>query len=94
MSSFCLCYISLSYFGVYLLKNGADRHHNPARLTIASNHLWGSLRQWRDFTMIGVCSFYPFGVVIWQDVSNMSCKAGFAFYALQIYTKILNYRNF
>ena len=74
MSSFCLCYISLSYFGVYLLKNGADRHHNPARLTTASNHLRGSLRQWRDFTMIGVCSFYPFGVVIWQDVSNMSCK--------------------
>lgn len=28
------------------------------------------------------------------DVSNMSCKAGFAFYALQRYTKILNYRNF
>jgi len=28
------------------------------------------------FTMIGVCSFYPFGVVIWQDVSNMSCKDG------------------
>jgi len=26
--------------------------------------------------MIGVCSFYPFGVVIWQDVSNMSCKDG------------------
>lgn len=24
--------------------------------------------------MIGVCSVYPFGVVIWQDVSNMSCK--------------------
>jgi hypothetical protein len=20
--------------------------------------------------------FYPFGVVIWQDVSNMSCKGG------------------
>ena len=40
-SSFCLCYISLSYFRVYLLKNGADRHHNPARLTTASNHLRG-----------------------------------------------------
>jgi hypothetical protein len=26
--------------------------------------------------MIGVCSVYPFGVVIWQDVSNMSCKDG------------------
>lgn len=75
MSSFCLCYISLSYFGVYLLKNGADRHHNPAKLTTASNHLWGSLCQWRDFTMIGVCSFYPFGVVIWQDVSNMSLQS-------------------
>ena len=75
-------------------EKSADRHHNPARLTTASNHLRGSLRLWRDFTMIGVCSFYPFGVVIWQDVSNMSCKAGFAFYALQIYTKILNYRNF
>lgn len=24
--------------------------------------------------MIGVCSVYPFGVVIWQYVSNMSCK--------------------
>ena len=58
-----------------MLKNGADRHHNPARLTTASNHLWGSLRLWRDFTMIGVCSFYPFGVVIWQDVSNMSLQS-------------------
>lgn len=29
---------------------------------------------WRDFTMIGVCSLYPFGVVIWQDVSNMPSK--------------------
>ena len=55
-------------------EKSADRHHNPARLTTASNHLRGSLRLWRDFTMIGVCSFYPFGVVIWQDVSNMSCK--------------------
>ena len=26
------------------------------------------------FTMIGICSVYPFGVVIWQDVGNMSCK--------------------
>jgi len=26
--------------------------------------------------MIGVSSVYPFGVVIWQDVSNMSCKDG------------------
>jgi hypothetical protein len=25
--------------------------------------------------MIGVCSFYPFGVVIWQDVSNMSLQS-------------------
>ena len=57
-------------------EKSADRHHNPARLTTASNHLWGSLRLWRDFTMIGVCSVYPFGVVIWQDVSNMSCKDG------------------
>ena len=57
-------------------EKSADRHHNPARLTTASNHLRGSLRLWRDFTMIGVCSFYPFGVVIWQDVSNMSCKDG------------------
>ena len=55
-------------------EKSADCHHNPARLTTASNHLRGSLRLWRDFTMIGVCSFYPFGVVIWQDVSNMSCK--------------------
>ena len=55
-------------------EKSADRHHNPARLTTASNHLRGSLRLWRDFTMIGVCSFYPFGVVIWQDVSKMSCK--------------------
>ena len=55
-------------------EKSADRHHNPARLTTASNRLRGSLRLWRDFTMIGVCSFYPFGVVIWQDVSNMSCK--------------------
>ena len=31
----------------------------------------------RDFTMIGVCSFYPFGVVIWQDVSNMSLQSRF-----------------
>ncbi len=56
-------------------EKSADRHHNPARLTTASNHLRGSLRLWRDFTMIGVCSFYPFGVVIWQDVSNMSCNS-------------------
>lgn len=56
-------------------KDGADRHHNPARLTTASNHLRGSLRLWRDFTMIGACSFYPFGVVIWQDVSNMSLQS-------------------
>ena len=53
-------------------EKSADRHHNPARLTTASNHLRGSLRLWRDFTMIGVCSC----VVIWQDVSNMSCKDG------------------
>lgn len=53
---------------------GADRHLNPARLTTASNHLRGSLRLWRDFTMIGVCSFYPFGLVIWQDLSNMSMQ--------------------
>ena len=46
-------------------EKSADRHHNPARLTTASNHLRGSLRLWRDFTMIGV-----------QDVSNMSCKDG------------------
>ena len=58
----------------FMHEKSADRHHNPARLTTASNHLRGSLRLWRDFTMIGVCSFYPFGVVIWQDVSNMSCK--------------------
>ncbi|MFC2739283.1 MAG: hypothetical protein ACFN4H_04410 [Prevotella sp.] len=58
------------------MKNSADHHHNPARLTTASNHLRGSLRLWRDFKMIGICSFYPFGVVIWQDVSNMSCKDG------------------
>ena len=71
-------------FDVFMIKCGlsfmheksTDRHHNPARLTTASNHLRGSLRLWRDFTMIGVCSFYPFGVVIWQDVSNMSCKDG------------------
>lgn len=56
-------------------EKSADRHHNPARLTTASNHLRGSLRLWRDFTMIGVCSFYPFGVVIWQDVSNMSLQS-------------------
>ena len=70
-------------FDVFMIKCGlsfmheksADRHHNPARLTTASNHLRGSLRQWRDFTMIGVCSFYPFGVVIWQDVSNMSLQS-------------------
>ena len=60
----------------FMHEKSADRHHNPARLTTASNHLWGSLRLWRDFTMIGVCSLYPFGVVIWQDVSNMSCKDG------------------
>ena len=58
-------------------EKSADRHHNPARLTTASNHLRGSLRQRRDFTMIGVCSFYPFGVVIWQDVSNMSLQSRF-----------------
>ena len=58
----------------FMHEKSADCHHNPARLTTASNHLRGSLRLWRDFTMIGVCSFYPFGVVIWQDVSNMSCK--------------------
>ena len=70
-------------FDVFMIKCGlsfmheksADRHHNPARLTTASNHLRGSLRLWRDFTMIGVCSFYPFGVVIWQDVSNMSLQS-------------------
>ena len=38
-------------------EKSADRHHNPARLTTASNHLRGSLRLWRDFTMIGVLSF-------------------------------------
>ena len=84
MSSFCLCYIPLSYFGVHLLKNGADRHHNPARLTTASNHLWGSLRQWRDFTMIGVCSFLSFRcgnlagceqyVFAKQALPSMRCK--------------------
>ena len=65
-------------------EKSADRHHNPARLTTASNHLRGSLRLWRDFTMIGVCSVYPFGVVIWQDVSNMMA---FRHYALQMYSK-------
>ena len=38
----CKChhsvFVTLSYFEVHLLKNGADRHHNPARLTTASNH--------------------------------------------------------
>jgi len=68
-------------------EKSADRHHNPARLTTASNHLRGSLRLWRDFTMIGVCSFYPFGVVIWQDVSKMSCKRWQFHYALRRYSK-------
>jgi len=57
-------------------EKSADRHHNPARLTTASNHLRGSLRPWRDFTMIGVCSVYPFGVVIWQDVSKNVLEKG------------------
>ena len=39
----------------FFIKESADRHHNPARLTTASNHLRGSLRHWRDFTMIGIC---------------------------------------
>lgn len=56
-------------------EKSADRHHNPARLTTASNHR-EVCAIGADFTMIGVCSFYPFGVVIWQDVSNMSCKDG------------------
>ena len=68
-------------------EKSADRHHNPARLTTASNHLRGSLRRWRDFTMIGCLLFNPFGVVIWQDVSNMSCKYGtIRQIALQRYT--------
>ena len=76
-------------------EKSADRHHNPARLTTASNHLRGSLRQWRDFTMIGVCSFYPFGVVIWQDVSNISLQSRLCLLCVaKGYTKILNYRNF
>jgi len=32
--------------------------------------------------------FYPFGVVIWQDVSNSLCKTSFAHYGLQGYMKI------
>ena len=75
-------------------EKSADRHHNPARLTTASNHLRGSLRLWRDFTMIGVCSFYPFGVVIWQDVSNMSCKDGMLPICVAKIRKNFNYGNF
>ena len=41
-------------------EKSADRHHNPARLTTASNHLRGSLRRWRDFTMIGYFALKSF----------------------------------
>ena len=75
-------------------EKSADRHHNPARLTTASNHLRGSLRLWRDFTMIGVCSFYPFGVVIWQDVSNKSLQSRTCLLCVAKIYKNLNYRNF
>ena len=57
---------------------------------------WSLLsRKWREFTMIGVCSFCPFGAVIWQDISNMSLQSRLCLLCVaKGYTKILNFRNF